>query len=70
MNNNSFQKIFTFNETKIKKEYEIWKGKNYFLCKGKIYIGSEYYLGFLTNFYIYIYCWLYIIFVLIVRIKK
>ena len=70
MNNNSFQKIFTFNETKIKKEYEIWKGKNYFLCKGKIYIGSEYYLGFLTNLYIQIYCCLFIIFILIVRIIK
>ena len=70
MNNNSFQKIITSSDIKFKKEYEIWKGKNYFLCKGKIYLGSEYYLGFLTNFYIYIYCWLYIIFVLIVRIKK
>ena len=70
MNNSSFQKILTYSDIKIKKEYEIWKGKNYFLCKGKIYIGSDYYLGLLTNLYILIYCCLFIIFILIVRIFK
>ena len=46
--------------------YHTWRGKNRFCCNGSIYIGSEYHFGILTNIYINIYCWLFIIFVVIV----
>ena len=42
------------------KIYEIWKGNNYFLNKGKIYIGAKFYYGILTNIYIHILSWLFI----------
>ena len=54
---------------KIIKLYKIWNGKNFFLFKGKIYVGSEYYLGLLTNSLITIYITIYIIFVVNVRKK-
>ena len=56
------------NSLKIIKLYKIWNGKNYFLFNGKIYVGSEYHLGLLTNFLILIYVILYLIFVVNVRI--
>ena len=54
---------------KIIKLYKIWNGKNFFLFKGKVYVGSEYYLGLLTNLLITIYITIYIIFVVNVRKK-
>ena len=36
------------------KVYQEWKGNNKFCFKGKIYIGSEYYYGLLTFFYLLI----------------
>ena len=55
---------------KITQLYKIWNGKNFFLFNGKLYIGSEYYYGLLTNLSIIIYIILYFIFVINVRIKK
>jgi hypothetical protein len=55
---------------KIIKLYKIWNGKNFFLFKGKIYVGSEYYLGLLTNLLITLYITIYIIFVANVRKKN
>ena len=54
---------------KIIKLYKIWNGKNFFLFKGKVYVGSEYYLGLLTNLLITIYITIYIIFVVNERKK-
>jgi hypothetical protein len=55
---------------KIIKLYKIWNGKNFFLFKGKIYVGSEYYLGLLTNLLITLYLTIYIFFVANVRKKN
>jgi len=52
---------------KIIKLYKIWNGKNFFLLKGKIYVGSEFHLGLLTNFLILLYIILYFFFVVNVR---
>lgn len=49
-----------------KKVYKNWKGKNYFCCRGFLYVGPEYYYGVFTNMYIQVYGWLFIAFVLIV----
>ncbi len=29
--------------TELKPVYKIWKGKNLFLCKGKIFVGYHFY---------------------------
>ena len=51
--NNSVNRFLTKskknNEIKL---YQIWKGNNKFCIKGKIYIGSENYYGFLTFIFI------------------
>ena len=39
-------------EKKNVKVYEEWKGNNKFCFKGKIYIGSEYYYGLMSFFYL------------------
>ena len=49
------------------KIYEIWEGKNYFLFKGKIFVGAKYYYGLITNCYIHFFSWLFIKFVIIVN---
>lgn len=67
--NASNQPNLRISSKEIKRQYQIWNGYNHFLFKGKIYIGSEYYLGLLTCLYIQIYSWIYITFVLLVRIN-
>ena len=64
--NNSISKIFQNPPQKIKtkKLYQVWNGRNKFCLKGKIYIGSEYYYGLLTTFYMIINILFYIIFVI------
>ena len=46
------------------KVYQEWKGNNKFCFKGKIYIGSEYYYGLLTFFYLLINYFIYAIFII------
>ena len=46
------------------KIYQEWKGNNKFCFKGKIYIGSEYYYGLLTFFYLLINYFIYAIFII------
>lgn len=46
--------------------YQSWQGKNRFCCGGSVYMGVEFHYGILTNIYINVYCWLFIIFVVIV----
>ena len=46
------------------KIYQEWKGNNKFCFKGKIYIGSEYYYGLLTFFYLLINYFFYMIFII------
>ena len=67
---NSLQNNNNNKTLKITKLYKIWNGKNFFLFNGKIYIGSEFYYGLITNFFIIIYIILYFIFVIKVRIKN
>ena len=50
------------------KIYQEWKGNNKFCFKGKIYIGSEYYYGLLTFFYLLINYFIYAIF--IIKVSK
>ena len=50
------------------KIYQEWKGNNKFCFKGKIYIGSEYYYGLLTFFYLLINYFIYMIF--IIKVSK
>ena len=50
------------------KVYQEWKGNNKFCFKGKIYIGSEYYYGLLTFFYLLINYFIYAIF--IIKVSK
>ena len=50
----------------IKKIYQVWKGRNYFLFKGNVFVGIQFYYGLLTNLYIHIYTWIYIIYVVMV----
>ena len=50
------------------KIYQEWKGNNKFCFKGKIYIGSEYYYGLLTFFYLLINYFIYAI--LIIKVSK
>ena len=67
-NNSSFQSMIYKESLKKKKIYEIWRGKNSFCFNGKIYIGPEFYYGLLTNLYIHCFSWIYIIFILMVKI--
>ena len=46
------------------KIYQEWKGNNKYCFKGKIYIGSEYYYGLLTFFYLLINYFIYMIFII------
>ena len=46
------------------KIYQEWKGNNKFCFKGKVYIGSEYYYGLLTFFYLLINYFIYMIFII------
>ena len=55
-------------EKKNVKVYEEWKGNNKFCFKGKIYIGSEYYYGLMSSFYLLINYLLYVIFIIKVSI--
>ena len=50
------------------KIYQEWRGNNKFCFKGKIYIGSEYYYGLLTFFYLLINYFIYAIF--IIKVSK
>ena len=50
------------------KIYQEWKGNNKFCFKGKIYIGSEYYYGLMSFFYLLINYLLYVIFIIKVSI--
>lgn len=63
---NSSKEIINTKEKK--RQYLIWNGTNYFLLKGRVYIGSQYYFGLLSNLYIQLYVWLYFVFVLFVRV--
>jgi hypothetical protein len=67
-NNSSFQCMIYKDSLKKKKIYEIWRGKSLFCCKGKIYIGPEFYYGLITSCYIHCFSWLFIIFILMVKI--
>jgi len=62
--NNIEQKI----KNKEKRIYDTWKGNNKFCLNGKIYVGSEYYYGLLTFFYLLINYLFYIFF--IVKVSK
>ena len=50
------------------KIYQEWKGNNKFCFKGKIYIGSEYYYGLMSFFYLLLNYLLYVIFIIKVSI--
>jgi len=58
------------NEKNEKKYYQTWKGNNKFCIKGKIYIGSEFYYGLLTFFYLLINYLFYTLFIIKVSIYK
>ena len=53
-----------------KKIYETWKGNNSFLFNGKIYIGPQYYRGFITFIYVILVCLFFLILVVKVRQNK
>ena len=55
-------------EKKNVKVYEEWKGNNKFCFKGIIYIGSEYYYGLMSFFYLLLNYLLYVIFIIKVSI--
>ena len=55
-------------EKKVAKVYQEWKGNNKFCFKGKIYVGSEYYFGLLTFFYLLINYLIYV--VLVIKVSK
>ena len=55
-------------EKKVVKVYQEWKGNNKFCFKGKIYVGSEYYFGLLTFFYLLINYLIYV--VLVIKVSK
>ena len=42
-------------ESKETKNYETWKGYNFFFCNGKIYSGPGFGWGLLTSLYILVY---------------
>jgi hypothetical protein len=61
--NNSINRFITKSKKNEKKLYQTWKGNNKFCLKGKIYVGSEYYLGLLTFIYLLLNYIIYIIFI-------
>ena len=64
--------IICNNQNKLEKNkvklYQEWKGNNKFCFKGKIYVGSEYYYGLLTFFYLLINYFIYVLFIIKVSI--
>ena len=64
--------IMCNNQNKLEKNkvkiYQEWKGNNKFCFKGKIYVGSEYYYGLLTFFYLLINYFIYVLFIIKVSI--
>jgi hypothetical protein len=66
--NNSINRFITKSKKNEKKYYQTWKGNNKFCLKGKIYVGSEYYYGLLTFFYLLINYIFYILFIVKVSI--
>ena len=66
--NNSINRFITKSKKNEKKLYQTWKGNNKFCLKGKIYIGSEYYLGLLTFIYLLLNYLIYIVFIVKVSI--
>ena len=66
--NNSINRFIAKSKKNEKKLYQTWKGNNKFCLKGKIYVGSEYYLGLLTFFYLLLNYLFYIIFIVKVSI--
>ena len=61
--NNSINRFISKSKKNEKKLYQTWKGNNKFCLKGKIYVGSEYYLGLLTFIYLLLNYIIYIIFI-------
>ena len=61
--NNSINRFITKSKKNEKKIYQTWKGNNKFCLNGKIYVGSEYYYGLLTFFYLLINYVFYILFI-------
>ena len=68
MNKSNVYKNPVKSEKNSVKIYQEWKGNNKFCFKGKIYIGSEYYYGLLTFFYLLINYFIYMIF--IIKVSK
>jgi hypothetical protein len=66
--NNPIGPIITKKNKKNKKVYQEWKGNNKFCLKGKIFVGSEYYYGLLSFFYLLINYLFYILF--IIKVSK
>ena len=66
--NNSINRFFSKSKKNEKKIYQTWKGNNKFCCKGKIYVGSEYYLGLLTFIYLLLNYVFYVLFIVKVSI--
>ena len=66
--NNSINRFITKSKKNEKKLYQTWKGNNKFCLNGKIYMGSEYYLGLLTFIYLLLNYIIYIIFIVKVSI--
>jgi hypothetical protein len=66
--NNSLNGFIIKSKQKGKKFYETWKGNNKFCLNGKIYMGSEYYLGLLTFIYLLLNYIIYIVFIVKVSI--
>ena len=64
MNKSMIYKNPVKSEKNSVKIYQEWKGNNKFCFKGKIYIGSEYYYGLLTFFYLLINYFIYMIFII------
>ena len=66
--NNSINRFITKSKKNEKKFYQTWKGNNKFCLNGKIYMGSEYYLGLLTFIYLLLNYIIYIVFIVKVSI--
>ena len=66
--NNSINRFITKSKKNEKKLYQTWKGNNKFCLNGKIYMGSEYYLGLLTFIYLLLNYIIYIVFIVKVSI--
>ena len=57
----------TYDLINVSKNAQSWKGKHKFLFKKKLYIGPQYYFGFLTLLYLLLYSFFFIFFVIIVK---